>query len=394
MKPQVDDVAFLLENKKDYTHHLYELLTEPILLEFQGIYKSLLTSNTNPNGVLEKFQDALAQLPLWNADQVTALKDRLVIRMQCDYFTNLVKATFMVFLKVHLASSEARPAIKIKVKVPSMETFIHRIFISCARSFWKKPFLFYHKVRSIDQQKNLLQCESYVHKSIVQTIQKSLPLDDLFKLASEEETYEESHEHVSKEEESECTSSHESDEADESESISVKSEEASESEREEGDESNNESESERESEGSDTCESESEVNSDEPTPITVHNDEKESESLLDVLIETSEASENLLSTKANEITQESDLFYLKNEPVEKVSDLQPIETVSRYPVGIMPIDDKKISTSSTIKEVDIVAKAKKQLIKPVKSFKDPLLHRPQSLHLKRDRMKGPNDAFF
>jgi len=60
----------------------------------------------------------------------------------------------------------------------------------------------------------------------------------------------------------------------------------------------------------------------------------------------------------------------------------------------MPIDDKIMSTSSTIKEVDIVAKTKKTLIKPVKSFKDPLLHRPQSLQFKRDRMKGPNDAFF
>lgn len=373
MKSQVDDVAFLLENKKEYTHHLYELLTEPILLEFQVIYKSLLTSNTNPNGVLEKFQDALTQLPLWNADQVTALKDRLVIRMQCDYFTNLVKATFIVFLKVHLASSEARPAIKIKVKVPSMETFIHRIFISCARSFWKKPFLFYHKVRSIDQQKNLLQCESYVHKSIVQTIQKSLPLDDLFKLASEEETYEQ----VSKENESECTSS--SDESHESD----KSEDVSEG----GDESD--------SEGGDVSEKEGsyESENDESEPKDA-DDEKEIEGQQDEQIETSEESENLLSHHTDVITKESDLFNLKNEPVENVSDLQPIQTVSGYPVGIMPIDDKIISTSSTIKEVDIVAKTKKTLIKPVKSFKDPLLHRPQSLQFKRDRMKGPNDAFF
>lgn len=173
----------LLDNKKDYTRHLCEILTEPIYAEINSLYQET-AKKSHHDKVLESFQDNLTQIPKWNADQVTALKDRIYIRMDCNYFQELVKTTFMVYLKLYMISSDINTPIK--VKVPSMDIFIHRCLVTTARSIWKKPYLFYHKVRSLEKQQNLLQVEKIIQKSIIQTIQRSLPLQDIFDHASQQ----------------------------------------------------------------------------------------------------------------------------------------------------------------------------------------------------------------
>jgi Family of unknown function (DUF5764) len=179
-------LELLLENKKEYVAHLNQLLTEPLYMELQSLYQ-VAQKTASADKVLELFQEQLTKIPLWNADQVSALKDRVYIRMNCDYFAELVKATFMVYLKLHLATLPSAGSIpSLKIKVPSMETYLHRVLVATARMLWKKPYLMFHKVRTLEKQKNLLQCENYIHKAISQTIQGSLPLNEIFRYISKE----------------------------------------------------------------------------------------------------------------------------------------------------------------------------------------------------------------
>lgn len=184
--PKTDRAALelLLENKKEYLQHLYQLLTEPMYAEIQTLYQ-VAQKQSAADKLLEGFQDLLTKIPHWNADQVLALKERVYLRMNCDYFQELVKATFMVYMKLHLATL-ADPPTHLKVKVPGMETYIHRVLVAVARLLWKKPYILYHHVRTLEKQKNLLQCEAMIHKAIGQTIQGSLPLNEIFRFVSQE----------------------------------------------------------------------------------------------------------------------------------------------------------------------------------------------------------------
>jgi hypothetical protein len=183
MSPTLD---VLLETKKDNLLHLQQLLTEPIYAELQVLYKQA-GEKAHADKLLEQFQEHLTLIPHWNVNQVTALKERVLTRMNCDYFPELLKSTFMVFLQLHLATlSQTISSAPIKVKVPSSEAYIHRLLVAVARLVWKKPYLMYEKVRSLEKQKNLLQCESFIHKSIRQTILNGLPLNEIYKYLSKE----------------------------------------------------------------------------------------------------------------------------------------------------------------------------------------------------------------
>ena len=182
--PPAPPLEVLLETKKDNLNHLNQLLTEPVYKELKTIYDDALKQSKSRT--LETFQELLIQIPHWNANRVSALKERIYAAMNCDYFTDLLKATFMVYLKLHLSTVAAASSKPIKIKVPTSEAFLHRLLVGVARFLWKKPYLMFHLVQPMEQQKNLLQCESMIHKAIGQTILNCLPLNEIYRYLSKE----------------------------------------------------------------------------------------------------------------------------------------------------------------------------------------------------------------
>jgi hypothetical protein len=266
-------LELLLENKKEYMQHLYQLLTEPVYAEIYALYQTAQKTAADDK-ILEAFQEQLTKIPHWNADQVLALKERVSLRMKCDYFHDLVKATFMVFLRLHLATLAESPA-NLKVKMPAIETYIHRIVVATARMLWKKPYILYHKVRTLEKQKNLLQCEAFIHKAIHQTIQSSLPLNEIFRHVSQVNLTEPKQAASSEEsasssepEESSGASDADASETDASESESVDSRDASETDVSESNAEESESvEASSDTEGSESVESSEEASDTEEPSI-------------------------------------------------------------------------------------------------------------------------------
>lgn len=384
----------LLENKKEYTHHLCQLLTEPLYAELQSIYMST-KEKISEEKILEQFQDNLSKIPHWNLDQVTALKDRLNIRMNCHYFTDLLKATFMVYMKIHMATLEEEnmKSTQIKVKVPSTEVFLHRTLVAVARYLWRKPYLMYHKLRSLDKQRNVLQCENYIHKAITQTIQNSLPLHEIFQRLAEE-THVHSKKQVTSDSESESSSEEESSEEEE-ESISEK-EVASENEEESSGESDEEEEEEEVSEEEESLENipvEPVLTVTEPYEILPSNEtvgikqlesESESESEEDNL--TSEDEEEEDEPETNMIQTR----FLDDPPIKSltVDDIFPIRKKSLENKDIYVAKEEIPSPVKEMKEED-----KKVLQEALFNKKHGSIHKPKSIHVKVSKTRS-KDAFF
>jgi len=158
-------IDLLLESKAQYTEHLCDILVKPMYEAFAHEYQISVSKSQTAKDLshLQAFQKALENVPLWNTDVIRDHTEAI----PCDYLHDLVKAVFTIYVKVMLASQAHRnDRDRVRVKIPNLEHFIHRCYVSVARSLWKKPYLFDHTVKSGIRQQNVLVCEEMIRAAI------------------------------------------------------------------------------------------------------------------------------------------------------------------------------------------------------------------------------------
>ena len=274
-------IKLLRDQKEEYLDHLFDILYEPSIRTFQNIYDDVLKSKEcNPKNVLKLFQHELSKIPEWNQLQIEKVYETILNYSKCSYFPKLLKTVYILTIKIILLGIPEDKRSKIKLKVPSPESFIHRCLIHMARELWKRPYLFYHLARSIERQNNLYHCEVILKKKIKVVIRETIPMDWVVDhIASPtQDIQSEEEEPISEVSDTESESESESEE--EEEPISSVS---SESEEEE-DVMSSESESESESEEEELISSES-SDSEEEVKQVVH----ETESIENEIVHSSES---------------------------------------------------------------------------------------------------------
>ena len=363
--PSSPTLEVLLETKKDNLLHLQQLLTEPIYVELQKIYKHA-QEKTAVDKVLENFQEQLTLIPHWNVNQVSALKERVIERMNCDYFSELLKATFMVYLQLHLATlSQKVSSSPIKIKVPSAEAFIHRLLVAVARLLWKKPYLMYEKVRSLEKQKNLLQCEAFIHKSIRQTIMNGLPLNEIYRYLSKETLV---HQRRSESGDDEASPDSATDDPVHSASTS---------------ESESESASESESETEETTPTAIPQNPPVPVPVPALPTAEEAES------EDEDADDETTEGESVDDASEDDASEDDVEAIETGREEAEAEEEIDYGTEEMNLVAAVEAPEANTKKIEIVSKEKGS-----SKSRHASLHRPVVSKVHHSGNKRPSDAFF
>ena len=210
-KATTEKELLCVHNKKVYTKHVCEVMVGSILHSFRTKYDEILNTPNRRKGILESFQDALAEVANWNREKIATEFAAMIEKSKCSYFSDLLKATLLVYVKVELNGVQTLP--NIKLVVPTAEHFFHMCCIECARELWKVPQLLYHGGRTINRQTALIACEDMFHKAIAATLRKSLPLEEIIKYTLKEAAKPT----AAVEEESETESEHESEsESDES----------------------------------------------------------------------------------------------------------------------------------------------------------------------------------
>lgn len=174
----------LAEAKQEYTRQLVNILSPQIYLGIRSIYnetKNYCEKHGDTN-VLKKFQNLLSVIPKWNTDRINDEYKRIVNETDCDWIEDLITAVFVSHTKV-LTSIKAKKASdkNVELDVPSGPYFVHKCYTEVARNFWKKPYLFYHEVSNIEQQRNMAEAENCVKDSIVETVRKLLPVKHILK---------------------------------------------------------------------------------------------------------------------------------------------------------------------------------------------------------------------
>lgn len=157
----------LLDAKKEYTMRLSEIMSPSIIQFIDSTYRAA-KSDAGDRKALINFQERLRQVPTWNS-AIIAQHTR-DIENKHGYFSDLVAAVFVTYVKVlsSIKISSQRP--NVKLKLPSNEAFVHQVYIYTAKNFYENP----HAVKDSQQAKAIL-----VLNAIESAVRNMLPLGDV-----------------------------------------------------------------------------------------------------------------------------------------------------------------------------------------------------------------------
>jgi hypothetical protein len=153
----------LIETKQHHLFNLKNILTKHIKEGFDSIYQHTKISNKENKFILKEFQDNLENVPKWNQTIIDKEVKRIKIVSKCDYLSKILETLFSIHLKIINLNTK-------NIKIPSIDNYIHTLYINSARDFWKKPQLFYHNVNNKRKQLYLQEISNIIKDNIENTI--------------------------------------------------------------------------------------------------------------------------------------------------------------------------------------------------------------------------------
>jgi hypothetical protein len=93
----------------------------------------------------------------------------------------LMTAVFIAYTKMLTAIRVNSRQKKLQITLPKLDHFLHRVFIECARSFWKAPYLFAQDLTPVEKQKNILQAEQICTEALSGAVRSLLPVKSILR---------------------------------------------------------------------------------------------------------------------------------------------------------------------------------------------------------------------
>jgi hypothetical protein len=177
------------EARNEYLKQLSTWIVPPLVEFFRNQYERI--SHTEGRTAMRVFQNFCAEVPRWNQDIITENINTILDNCRCDYVEELMTAVFIAHTKMLTAIRVSTKQKKLSITLPKLDHFLHRVFVECARSFWKAPFLFADDLSHIERQKNVLQAESMCTDAVSGAVRSLLPVKNILRDYLDEEDSEE-----------------------------------------------------------------------------------------------------------------------------------------------------------------------------------------------------------
>ena len=175
------DANVLVAARDEYTNQLCYYLCPLIDEGFISIYKDAQeqTRSKDPKkaSVLRNFQIFCKAIPTWNDTLLNNESER--IKKTCPFLMDLLTAVFVSNVKILAAIKLKGNSKNIKIKIPTTNIFIHKIYTSCAKFFYYEP-QYYHIHRSFHKNEtNRKTRVDKIKEKITTTISDMLPVQDV-----------------------------------------------------------------------------------------------------------------------------------------------------------------------------------------------------------------------
>ncbi len=176
----MESVSLYSEARNEYLKQLSTWIIPPMVEFFRNEYSAIVGREGNKRA-MAFFQEFCAAVPKWNQDIIETNTNTLLESCRCDYVEELMTAVFIAHTKMLTAIRVNSKQKKLQITLPKLDHFIHRIFVECARAFWKAPFLFSEELPPIERQKNILQLESMATEALSGAIRSLLPVKSILR---------------------------------------------------------------------------------------------------------------------------------------------------------------------------------------------------------------------
>jgi len=134
------------------------------------------------------FQNFLARIPKWNPEIIQTEVSRIVEKSRCTYINDLLTCVHIVHLKILTAIRPSKTQKKINIDIPSMNPFIHKVYILLSRILYENIYLFERGVPPLVFQKNRREINSIIRTAILDAVRDSIPVAQLLKTYLDEST--------------------------------------------------------------------------------------------------------------------------------------------------------------------------------------------------------------
>jgi len=176
---QMDSVSLYSEARTEYMKQLSIWIIPPLVEFFRKEYNTILEKEGKRT--MAVFQKYCAEVPLWNQDIIDIHIGVILDSCRCDYIEELMTAVFIAHTKMLTAIRVNSRQKKLQITLPKLDHFLHRVFIECARAFWKAPFLFSDELTPIERQKNILQAEAMCTEALSGAVRSLLPVKSILR---------------------------------------------------------------------------------------------------------------------------------------------------------------------------------------------------------------------
>ena len=176
----MESVSLYSEARNEYLKQMSTWIVPPLVEFFRREYATV-SARDGRGRAMSGFQTWCSEVPRWNQDVIDANVNGLLDSCRCDYMEELMTAVFIAHTKMLTAIRVNTRQKKLQITLPKLDHFLHRVFIECARAFWKAPFLFLEELSMVEKQKNILQAESMCSEALNGAVRSLLPVKSILR---------------------------------------------------------------------------------------------------------------------------------------------------------------------------------------------------------------------
>ena len=160
------NVNVLVAAKEEYTKQLVNSIQSSVYDIIKDIYSDSQKNNIRRNVSYSNFQKELKAVPNWTTFK---LEEKLqYINSKFPYLMDLITAIFVSHVKILACVRLKSDNKSVKIKVPNLNTFLHKIIINCCETIYYNPEI-------IEDSKSVIF--DIINTSIHDTIANQIPIE-------------------------------------------------------------------------------------------------------------------------------------------------------------------------------------------------------------------------
>ena len=162
------NINVLVAAKEEYTKQLVYILSPEIYIVLKNIYNESQQMKKKRSISLRNYQILLKRIPVWNTILIEQhTKD---IKSKISYLLDLITAIFVSHVKILACVRLKADSKSIKVKVPNLDVFLHKIIITNAEKIYYNPEIILKKKEIVIE---------LISETIEETIRNQIPIDKI-----------------------------------------------------------------------------------------------------------------------------------------------------------------------------------------------------------------------